>query len=272
MNYRAAPPIEERIETLRFRPLHPVIVVLVSAFFSLMAFGMLWQTERRVAAVEMTCTRGGVHACEVRRSWGPFTRRTTVPIGWVQGVLVNTHQSKGSSSFSVTLVSKQGSSIELLRPTSRSTAEATRTRVLAAIRDPESGETTVPTQDSAPLSGFFLGLLSLGIWSLALFGTRTARVVVDFNRRVLHFHRQRFPFPPLRRTFRLDEVESAFLRVTYSNKGGASYEPVLVLRGGEQLGVIGLSIATQARGRRFVEEIERVIAVMRAEENEARGV
>ena len=272
VNYRAAPRIEERIETLRYRPLNPVVVVLVSAFFSLMALVTLGQTERMVAAVELSCTRGGPNVCEVRRSWGPFTRRTAVPIERVQGVVVNTHRGKNNSSFSVDLVSKEGSSIELLRPTSRTTAESMRTRVLAALRDPEPGETTLPTQESAPVGGFFVGLLSLAIWSVMLLFTRTARVEVDLHRRVLRFHGQRFPFPPVRRTFRLDEVESAFLRVTYSSKGGASYEPVLILRDGEHFGTIGNSVGTQARGRRVVEELERVLGVMRAEESEARGV
>lgn len=271
MNYRAAPRLEERIETLRFRPLHPLVVLLVSGFFSLMALVTLGQAERMVAAVELSCTRGGPNACEVRRSWGPFTRGTTVSIDRVQGVVVNTHRGKNNSSFSVELVSKDGSSIELLRPTSRTTAESMRTRVLAALRDREPGETTLPTQESAPVGGFFVGLLALGIWSVMLLFTRTARVEVDFNRRVLHFHLQRLPFPPRRRTFRLDEVESAFLRVTYSSKGGASYEPILILRDGEHFGTIGNSVSTQARGRRFVEDLERVIGVMRAEENAARG-
>lgn len=271
VNYRAAPRLEERVEVIPYRPLHPVVAFAITALFACLPAAMLWQTERLVASVEIACTRGGAHECEVRRSWGPFTRRTTVPIQWVQGVMVNTHRGKNSSSYSVTLLSKERSPIELLRPTTRALAESTRTRTLDAIRNPEPGETTLLTQESAPVGGFFLGLLSLVVGGLALLFTRTARVEVDFNRKVLHFRRQRFPLPPLRRTFRLDEIDTPFLHVTHSAKGGASYEPVLILKNGEHFGTVGNSVATEARARRFVGELERVIKTMRAEEDEARG-
>lgn len=224
----------------------------------------LFQALTYARSVRFECVRGGENVCVVVRKYGPIATRQELPAHTIASAVVTSHSGKNGTRYGVALRTMDGDSIALMRPGSHGYAELVRSGV-ESVLNASPGATGVPVEESSPVAAFFMALMGIGLGSITLLFTRSARLEFDLDRARVHYSRQRWPLRTVRRTFDSSDLIRARVAARPGGKGGTIYETALVVRGEPDFVLVSGGGGSEKRNEAAAARINAALEKMRAD-------
>lgn len=219
-------------EVVRYHPTG----LLAALFFMLVLLGIAGAVLSRAIEVlrriDLACERS-TNMCTVRHKYAPFATETPVAVSQIATIDLRTLRNKKSTTYVVTLYTKDARAIDLL--STPLAMQATSVRAAAEELAMTGPSATFTTQEGSPIGALVYALIATGLAAVSLGGLRAARLEFDFAHRTIAYTGYRWPLPPRRRLLRADNVVNA---VVTQPGAKAVYEVELVIRGEDNLRLV----------------------------------